>query len=65
MRKYWHVINIGLQNTLVYRVNFLFRSVFGLIPLTATIYLWQAIYAGRESGDPVDTPCSMVSIICW
>jgi hypothetical protein len=51
MKKYWHVINIGLQNTLVYRVNFLFRSVFGLIPLMATIYLWRAIYSGKESND--------------
>jgi hypothetical protein len=47
MRKYGHVINIGIQNTLVYRVNFLFRSVFGLIPLTATIMLWRAIYDGK------------------
>src|SRR5438067_12853031 len=53
MRKYWHVINIGIQNTLVYRVNFLFRAVFGLIPLMATIYLWRAIYAGKEAGDEV------------
>src|SRR5436853_155033 len=42
MKKYWHVINIGLQNTLVYRVNFLFRSVFSLIPLMAPIYLRRA-----------------------
>ena len=34
-----HAINIGIQNTLVYRVNFLFRSAFQLIPLMATIYL--------------------------
>jgi len=47
MRKYWHVINIGIQNTLVYRVNFLFRAVFGLIPLVATISLWRAIYDGK------------------
>src|SRR6476646_8619315 len=47
MRKYGHVINIGIQNTLVYRGNFLFRSVFGLIPLTATIMLWRAIYDGK------------------
>jgi ABC-2 type transport system permease protein len=53
MRKYWHVINIGIQNTLVYRVNFLFRSLFGLIPLLATIYLWKAVYASRTSGDPL------------
>ena len=49
MKKYWHVINIGVQNTLVYRVNFLFRSVFGLIPLVATILLWRAIYEGQEN----------------
>jgi len=53
MRKYWHVINIGIQNTLVYRVNFLFRAVFGLIPLMATIFLWRTIYAGKASGDAV------------
>lgn len=49
MKKYWHVINVGIQNALVYRVNFLFRSVFTLIPLMATIFLWKAIYAGRHS----------------
>ena len=53
MRKYWHVINIGIQNTLVYRVNFLFRAVFGLIPLMATIFLWRAIYAGQAAGGEV------------
>ena len=49
MRKYWHVINIGIQNTLVYRVNFLFRSVFALVPLMATILLWRTIYEGRTA----------------
>ncbi len=49
MRKYWHVLNIGVQNLLVYRVNFLFRALVGLLPLTATISLWQTIYAGRET----------------
>ena len=48
MKKYWHVINIGIQNTLVYRMNFLFRSAFALIPLFATISLWRAIYSGKE-----------------
>lgn len=47
MRKYWHAINIGIQSTLVYRVNFLFRSAFGLIPLMATIFLWRAVFAGQ------------------
>ena len=47
MRKYWHVINIGMQNNLAYRVNFLARSLFGLIPLMAMLYLWRTIYAGK------------------
>ncbi|MEY2408749.1 MAG: viologen exporter family transport system permease protein [Verrucomicrobiota bacterium] len=50
MRKYWHVFNVGIQNTLVYRVNFLFRSTFALVPLFATISLWRAIYS-EKTGD--------------
>jgi ABC-2 type transport system permease protein len=53
VKKYLHVLNIGIQNTLVYRVNFLFRSVFGLIPLMAVIYLWRTIYAGEKSGSEI------------
>jgi ABC-2 type transport system permease protein len=48
MKKYWRLLNVGIQNTLVYRVNFLFRSVFGLIPLFATLSLWRAVYAGKQ-----------------
>lgn len=51
MGKYLHVINVGIQNTLVYRVNFLIRSAFALIPLTATIYLWRAVYSGKSDPD--------------
>ncbi len=51
MRKYFHVLNIGIQNTLVYRVNFLFRATFALIPLTATLFLWRTIYAGKSGGE--------------
>lgn len=53
MKKYLHVVNIGIQNTLVYRGNFLFRAVFGLIPLMATIYLWRAVYAGKSATESV------------
>jgi hypothetical protein len=28
MLKYWHVINIGIQNNLTYRFNFLARALF-------------------------------------
>ncbi len=48
MNKYAYVVGIGIQNTLVYRVNFLFRACFGLIPLMATIFLWRAIFEGQS-----------------
>jgi ABC-2 type transport system permease protein len=50
MEKYWHVLSIGLQNTLIYRVNFLFRATFGLVPLAAIIFVWRAIYEGKAGG---------------
>src|SRR5207245_11204669 len=53
MKKYWHVLNIGIQNNLTYRVNFLARAVFGLIPLIAILYVWQKIYSGKPAGASV------------
>src|SRR5262245_32913516 len=49
MRKYWHVIAIGIQNNLTYRFNFLARALFGLIPLIAILYVWRTIYEGKGS----------------
>ncbi len=45
--KYLHVLNIGIQNTLVYRANFFFRAAFGLVPLMAMLYVWRTIYEGK------------------
>jgi ABC-2 type transport system permease protein len=53
MGKYRHVIGVGMQNTLAYRVNFLIRSTFGLVPLMATIFVWRAIYGGEGMGGEV------------
>src|SRR5205807_5315533 len=53
MKKYWHVLNIGIQNNLTYRFNFLARSVFGLIPLIAVLYVWRTIYSGKGTGSMV------------
>src|SRR5262249_32358964 len=50
MKKYWHVLNIGIQNNLTYRFNFLARTLFGLIPLIAVLYVWRTIYAGKPPG---------------
>jgi ABC-2 type transport system permease protein len=47
MKKYRHVINVGIQNNLTYRFNFLARSLFGLIPLIAMLYVWRAIFSGK------------------
>jgi ABC-2 type transport system permease protein len=53
MKKYWHVINVGIQNHLTYRFNFLARSLFGFVPLLAMLYVWRAIYAGNGAGSTV------------
>ena len=44
--KYAKVFGIGLQNTFVYRWNFLLRALFSLVPLTGTVLIWRAIFAG-------------------
>ncbi|HOB33300.1 MAG TPA: ABC-2 family transporter protein, partial [Verrucomicrobiota bacterium] len=54
MRKYRHVINVGIQNNLTYRFNFLARTLFGFIPLIAMLYVWRAIYESN-SGASVAT----------
>ena len=35
--------SVGLQNTFVYRWNFLIRTIFGIVPLIGTLYLWRAV----------------------
>ena len=55
MRKYWHVIGIGVQNNLTYRFNYLARTLFGFIPLTALLMLWRTIYRGNGPGSTVAT----------
>ncbi len=45
--KYISVFNIGLQNTFVYRWNYFLRSLFGLIPLAGTVFLWSAVFKER------------------
>ena len=61
MKKYLHVLNIGIQNQLVYPANFLFRACFGLLPLIATISLWRTVYAGGSSTISGYTLAQMVS----
>jgi len=46
--KYLKVFDIGLQNTFVYRWNFFLRSLFSLVPLAGTVFIWGAMF--NESG---------------
>jgi ABC-2 type transport system permease protein len=48
VKKYFHVINIGLQSNLAYRVNYLTRTLFSFIPLFAMLSLWRTIYANHN-----------------
>lgn len=45
--KYLKVFEIGLQNTFVYRWNFLLRVIFGIVPLVGTVFIWRAIFTER------------------
>lgn len=47
--KYLKVFDIGLQNTFVYRWNFLLRAVFGFVPLIGTVCIWRALFQSRGS----------------
>ena len=50
MKKYWHVIGIGIQNNLTYRFNYLTRTLFSFIPLFAMLSLWRTVYASKAPG---------------
>lgn len=49
LAKYGRVFSVGLQNTFVYRWNFILRSIFGIVPLVGTIFLWSAMYGGDSA----------------
>jgi len=48
MKKYLHVISIGLQSNLAYRFNYLTRTLFSFIPLFAMLSLWRTIYQNHN-----------------
>lgn len=49
LQKYCKVFEIGLQNTFVYRWNFLLRALFGLVPLAGTVLIWRQIFSQKGS----------------
>lgn len=56
-QKYGPVLSIGMQDTFVYRWNFLIRAVFSLVPLIGTVFVWSAVFHARGSNiGPYDFP---------
>jgi ABC-2 type transport system permease protein len=50
MKKYLHVIGVGIQNNLTYRFNYLTRTLFSFVPLFAMLSLWRTIYTANGDG---------------
>ena len=48
LAKYRKILEIGLQNTVVYRWNFLLRTLFDIVPLIGTVFLWRALFDARH-----------------
>jgi ABC-2 type transport system permease protein len=46
---YLQVFTLGVQNTVVYRWNFLMRTAVSLVPLVATYFLWGAAFRETTS----------------
>jgi len=60
VKKYLHVISIGLQSNLAYRVNYLTRTLFSFIPLFAMLSLWRAIYQNPNGAASSYTEAEMM-----
>ncbi len=64
MKKYWHVVGIGLQSNLTYRFNYLTRTLFSFIPLFAMVSLWRTIY-GNAAGHAPDNGFTEAEMIFY
>ena len=60
-QQYSSVIRFSIQNTVVYRINFLVQAVFNLIPLFTGIAVWRTIYAGGKTSIAGYTALQMLS----
>jgi ABC-2 type transport system permease protein len=52
--KYRKIFEIGLQNTFVYRWNFLLRTIFGIVPLIGVLFLWKAVFHAKGTGSAIE-----------
>lgn len=47
---YSRIFSLGMQNSLVYRWNFIVRSFAGLVPLLGSVFLWRAVFRNEDRG---------------
>lgn len=45
---YSRIFSLGMQNSLVYRWNFLIRSIASFIPLLGSVFLWRAVFKSED-----------------
>jgi ABC-2 type transport system permease protein len=43
------IFSLGVQGNLIYRWNFLLRVVVSFVPLLGSVFLWNAVFAGKRS----------------
>jgi ABC-2 type transport system permease protein len=43
------IFNLGVQSNLIYRWNFLLRVLVSFVPLLGSVFLWSAVFAGKQS----------------
>ena len=43
------IFNLGVQTNLVYRWNFLLRVIVSFVPLLGSVFLWSAVFSGRQA----------------
>jgi ABC-2 type transport system permease protein len=49
LRLHWQLFNFGVQNNIIYRWNFLIRVLVSFVPLLGSVYLWNAVFAGKQA----------------
>lgn len=43
------IFNLGVQSNLIYRWNFLLRVVVSFVPLLGSVFLWNAVFSGKQA----------------
>src|SRR5271170_2364308 len=43
------IFNLGVQSNLMYRWNFLLRVLVSFVPLLGSVFLWQAVFNGKQA----------------